>query len=71
MHDIVISESIVIITKEHLDIVSAWEKEDADEVYNKVALHLGNFIRRSNNEGILEQYLQKQKSLFELAGIPQ
>lgn len=65
------SDFIVIITKEHLEIVSAWEKEDADEVYNKVALHLGNFIRRSNNDGILEQYLQKQKSLFELAGIPQ
>ncbi len=62
------SDFIVTITKEHLAIVSAWERNDAEEVYEKVALHLRNFIQRSNKEGILEQFLQNQKGLFESRG---
>ena len=47
------SEYIVTITLEHLEIVSAWERNDAEAVYEKSAQHLRNFIQRSNKEGIL------------------
>ncbi len=55
---------IEMVTKEHLDILAAWEEENADEVYHQVALHLKNYLERSNGEGILEQFLEKQRMLF-------
>lgn len=58
------SDYVTTVTKEHLGILEAWERGDADDVYEKAALHLRNFIQRSNSEGILEQFLQNQRDLF-------
>ncbi|MCC8194481.1 MAG: GntR family transcriptional regulator [Deltaproteobacteria bacterium] len=54
---------VVTVTGEHLDILEAWERGDADDVYEKAALHLKNYIRRSNTGGILEQFLQNRQAL--------